>query len=140
MNARRRSIRLKGFDYSRCGSYFVTVCVQGRVRLFGECANGRFQPKASGRMIQAIWNELPGRFPNVSLDEFVGCPTTFTASSQSNRTTNRPITTTRTIMDIRTITGLRATMGAQSITRINTITSIRAIMSMGAITRIAPTE
>jgi putative transposase len=32
----RRSIRLKGYDYSATGAYFVTICVQGRECLFGE--------------------------------------------------------------------------------------------------------
>jgi hypothetical protein len=32
----RRSIRLKGYDYSQEGLYFVTICVQDRVCLFGK--------------------------------------------------------------------------------------------------------
>ena len=38
----RRSIRLKGFDYSKEGLYFVTMCCQDRACLFGEIveANG----------------------------------------------------------------------------------------------------
>jgi hypothetical protein len=31
----RRSIRLQGYDYSQSGAYFVTICVQGRICLFG---------------------------------------------------------------------------------------------------------
>jgi putative transposase len=32
----RRSIRLKDYDYSQAGAYFVTLVTQGRVSLFGE--------------------------------------------------------------------------------------------------------
>ena len=32
----RRSIRLKGYDYSQAGAYFVTICTQNRECLFGE--------------------------------------------------------------------------------------------------------
>ncbi|MEI6208044.1 MAG: transposase [Desulfuromonadales bacterium] len=32
----RRSIRLKGYDYSQVGAYFVTICAYNRECLFGE--------------------------------------------------------------------------------------------------------
>ncbi len=35
----RRSLRLKGYDYSQPGAYFVTICTQSRECLFGEIAN-----------------------------------------------------------------------------------------------------
>ncbi|WP_213069403.1 hypothetical protein [Methylomicrobium album] len=35
---RRRSIRLKGYDYSQAGAYFITICTGGRACLFGEIA------------------------------------------------------------------------------------------------------
>jgi hypothetical protein len=37
---RRRSIRLRGYDYARAGAYFVTICAQDRQRLFGEIRDG----------------------------------------------------------------------------------------------------
>jgi REP-associated tyrosine transposase len=36
---RRRSIRLKGYDYSQASAYFVTICTQDRNCLFGEVAD-----------------------------------------------------------------------------------------------------
>ena len=36
----RRSIRLKGYDYSQAGLYYITICVQNRVCLFGNVAVG----------------------------------------------------------------------------------------------------
>ena len=36
----RRSIRLKGYDYSQAGMYFLTICVHERTCLFGEIENG----------------------------------------------------------------------------------------------------
>ena len=35
----RRSIRLKGYDYSQEGIYFVTICVQNQKCLLGEIVN-----------------------------------------------------------------------------------------------------
>ncbi len=37
----RRSIRLKDYDYSREGAYFVTICTHGRACLFGEIGDGK---------------------------------------------------------------------------------------------------
>jgi len=36
----RKSIRLKGYDYSKAGWYFITICVQDRACLFGEIRVG----------------------------------------------------------------------------------------------------
>jgi len=36
----RRSIRLRGYDYSSAGAYFVTICTQGREYLFGDITDG----------------------------------------------------------------------------------------------------
>jgi hypothetical protein len=38
---RRRSIRLKGYDYAEPGAYFVTIAAQAREPLFGEVVDGK---------------------------------------------------------------------------------------------------
>jgi hypothetical protein len=35
----RRSIRLKGYDYSQAGLYFVTICCQDMICRFGKIEN-----------------------------------------------------------------------------------------------------
>ena len=62
----RRSIRLKEYDYSQCGAYFITVCTKNR-----ECY---FRNNSVKEMIQKWWAELPNKFQNVELDEFVIMP------------------------------------------------------------------
>ena len=47
----RRSIRLKEYDYSQSGAYFVTVCVHNKECLFGEIADGEMVPNEAGKMI-----------------------------------------------------------------------------------------
>ena len=64
----RRSIRLRGYDYTRPGAYFVTVCTEDRQRLFGVVVNGRMALNAAGRMVQTVWNELPAHYPGVAID------------------------------------------------------------------------
>ncbi len=70
----RKSIRLKHYDYSQAGFYFVTIVVQHRQHVFGNVENGAMIPNAAGEMIEHIWHELPDRFPHVSLDAFMVMP------------------------------------------------------------------
>jgi len=70
----RRSIRLNGYDYSKQGAYFVTICTQNRKHLFGKIINGKIKLNDAGIMIQNIWNELPKRFDNILLDKYTIMP------------------------------------------------------------------
>jgi putative transposase len=73
----RRSIRLKGYDYSQAGAYYVTIVAQNRACLFGDVVNGEMQLNDAGKMLQAEWEALPQRFPNIELDEFIVMPNHF---------------------------------------------------------------
>ena len=70
----RRSIRLKGYDYSRNGSYFVTICVQNRQCLFGEIIDGIMHINDAGRMILKRWLELTHKFPTIDNQPYVIMP------------------------------------------------------------------
>jgi len=71
---RRRSIRLKGFDYRRAGAYFVTICTQHRACLFGDVVRGEVALTDAGAMVRRVWDELSGRYPGVETDAFVVMP------------------------------------------------------------------
>ena len=70
----RRSIRLKGFDYTRCGAYFITMGTQDRLSLFGEIVGGEMHFSPFGNIASQQWQRLPTRFPHIGLDEFVLMP------------------------------------------------------------------
>ena len=70
----RRSIRLKGFDYSQEGAYFVTVCAWNRECLFGEIKNGETMLNEFGEIAMKYWDAIPCHFPYVATDEFVIMP------------------------------------------------------------------
>jgi len=70
----RRSIRLSGYDYTQAGLYFVTICAQGRECLFGQVADGAFQPNAYGLIVAECLDALPRHFGYVSLDTSVVMP------------------------------------------------------------------
>ncbi|MFO7983355.1 MAG: transposase [Desulfuromonadales bacterium] len=73
----RRSIRLQGYDYSRAGAYFVTICVQGWRCLFGEVANNGMVLNEGGKMVRHTWLNLGDRFQNLTVDEFIVMPNHF---------------------------------------------------------------
>jgi len=70
----RQSIRLKSHDYSKAGSYFITVCTQGRECLFGKVKNSVIELNPAGKMIQEIWKGLPQFHSDFTMDEFVVMP------------------------------------------------------------------
>jgi len=70
----RRSIRLRGYDYSRAGAYFVTICTQNRQRLFGEIVDGKMRLNDAGEMVRVVWNEIPNHYPGIDADEFAIMP------------------------------------------------------------------
>jgi REP element-mobilizing transposase RayT len=70
----RRSIRLQGYDYAQTGAYFVTICTRNRECLFGKVVDGEMVLNDAGRLVQAVWDGLAGRFPTVESDQFVVMP------------------------------------------------------------------
>jgi REP element-mobilizing transposase RayT len=70
----RRSIRLKGYDYSQPGSYFITMCTKNRKCLFGDIVDDEMILNDAGKMVEEEWLKLPDRFPNIQLHEFVVMP------------------------------------------------------------------
>ena len=62
----RRSIRLKGYDYTSPGAYFVTVCTYKR-----ECI---FDVQELRDVVEETWLQIPFHVPNARTDEFVIMP------------------------------------------------------------------
>jgi len=73
----RRSIRLKGYDYSQAGLYFMTICCQNKACLFGEIINGEMILNDAGKMIDKEWLKLTDRFKNIQLHEHIVMPNHF---------------------------------------------------------------
>jgi len=70
----RRSIRLRDYDYTQSGAYFVTTCTYRRVCLFGEVLQGCMQLNNHGQTVTTYWDDLVNHYPKVELDVFVGMP------------------------------------------------------------------
>jgi putative transposase len=70
----RRSIRLKGYDYTQAGAYFITICTHERACLFGEGVDGELWLNDAGRIAERCWLDIPHHFPHTELDTFVVMP------------------------------------------------------------------
>lgn len=71
---KRQSIRLKGYDYTQEGLYFITICIQNRECLFGNIINGRMELNPLGIIVNTYWVEIPNHYPQVELHEHIVMP------------------------------------------------------------------
>ncbi len=73
---RRRSIRLKGYDYRQPGAYFITICTYPRLEIFGDVVAGKMNLNPAGEIVREEWLKTAQIRPTVELyeDEFVVMP------------------------------------------------------------------
>ena len=78
---RTTSTRLKHWDYSQCGWYFITICTKNSEHFFGKVVNGEMTLSAIGEIVKQEWKKTPIIRPdmNLTLDEFITMPNHFHA-------------------------------------------------------------
>ena len=67
---RIKSIRLREWDYSADGYYFITICTKDRIEWFGEIKNEMMGLNEIGCIVAKCYQEIPNIFPNAKLDEW----------------------------------------------------------------------
>jgi REP element-mobilizing transposase RayT len=70
----RRSIRLPEFDYSGAGVYFITICADGKLPIFGNVIKGSIILNDVGVIAQNCWCSIPDHFPNANLYDYIVMP------------------------------------------------------------------
>jgi putative transposase len=80
----RKSIRMKGYDYSQAGLYFITICCHKHKFLFGNITSNHQKTTGcqtpvmllndAGKIANNCWLEIPQHFPNVILHEYIIMP------------------------------------------------------------------
>ncbi len=70
----RKLNRLKEYDYSKCGYYFVTICIRKGVEYFGKIDNEKMVLNHYGKIVEDYWKEIPIYYNNVEIDAFVIMP------------------------------------------------------------------
>lgn len=73
-NRQRKFVRLKGFDYSKNGAYFITICSKNKTSVFGRIHAGQMELNRYGKIALCAWHDLINSFPFIELDEFVVMP------------------------------------------------------------------
>ena len=73
----RRSIRLKGYDYTQAGLYFVTICCQNRECLYGQVKNNKMILNDAGKMVNEQWLAQQQQFSNIQLHKYIVMPNHF---------------------------------------------------------------
>jgi REP element-mobilizing transposase RayT len=118
----RHSIRLKGYDYSQAGLYFVTIGCQDRNCRFGKIEKGEMILNESGRIAYDEWVMLPERYSCVTLDVFQIMPNHIHG-----------------IIALNTTAAVGATL-AVALNAANRATANGAMIANRAIARVAPTQ
>lgn len=70
----RRSIRLRNYDYRRCGVYFVTICAHQKRKLFGTVFDGIVSLSSVGEIVSDEWRRIAQARANVEIDHYVVMP------------------------------------------------------------------
>jgi len=70
----RKSLRLRHYDYSQAGLYFITICTQNKVPLFGQIKNSSIVLNDAGLAINQCWLDITHHFPSVNLHQHVIMP------------------------------------------------------------------
>ena len=74
---KHRQYRLKDFDYTGDGEYFITICIADRKKYFGKIIDEKINLSPIGRIVDRIWNQIPNKFSNVKLDNYQIMPDHF---------------------------------------------------------------
>jgi putative transposase len=67
----RKSIRIHHFDYSQAGLYFITICNQDKIPLFGKINNKEMHLSEIGAVAHDEWLNLSHIRDNIILHEFI---------------------------------------------------------------------
>lgn len=79
----RKSLRLPGYDYSKAGYYFITICTHEKRYLFW---NGTVSVGADiirpplpeltdlGQIVDKVIQDIPNHYPNASIDKYIVMP------------------------------------------------------------------
>jgi REP element-mobilizing transposase RayT len=70
----RHSIRLKHYDYSRCGVYYVTICTNSKGYMFGEIIDEKMFINSAGEMIEREYSNIPKQYCDTECDEYIIMP------------------------------------------------------------------
>lgn len=73
----RKPNRMRGYDYSTPGAYFVTICVKNMECVFGSVTDGVMILNECGHIANHCWNDVLNHYANIELDAYCIMPNHF---------------------------------------------------------------
>ncbi len=70
----RKPNRLREYDYSASGWYFVTICTQKHIPFFGKVENGKMKLNRYGKIVRNYWKKIENLHSDIQLDYFIIMP------------------------------------------------------------------
>jgi putative transposase len=70
----RKQLRLRKWDYSSTGYYFVTICTFQKIDYFGKIINGKMIFNQFCGIVNNYWEQIPNHNKNIELDEYITMP------------------------------------------------------------------
>lgn len=75
LNLQQRKLqRLKNYNYSQNGAYFITICTNNRVHLFGQIDKGILIMNNAGKMVFDKFSEISEFYPDIRIDKYIVMP------------------------------------------------------------------
>ncbi len=102
----RKSIRLKGYDYSQPSSYFITMCTKDRACILGEIIDGRMLLSEVGKIAERCWRDIPAHFRQTRVDAFQVMPNHLHGIIEIRAPVGTPVGTTGTPVGTRHVSQL----------------------------------
>ncbi|WP_337866381.1 transposase [Ignavibacterium sp.] len=100
----RKPTRLKEFDYSNNGYYFITICVQNNKMIFGDVENEKMKLNTYGKEVEKILLSLPERYKQIEIDYYVIMPNHFHGIFILSNENNQSVTISNVIGGFKSLT------------------------------------
>jgi putative transposase len=81
----RKRIRLKDFDYSNDGLYYVTICVQDHIKCLGHIKNDKMELNDFGKIVNRQFEWMQNQYPYLKIAEYIVMPDHIHAIIEINR-------------------------------------------------------
>ena len=70
----RKNIRLNYYDYSKKGTYFITICIKNRIEILGKINNNQIKLTKEGIIAQKNITNIEKIYRNTEIEDYVIMP------------------------------------------------------------------
>jgi REP element-mobilizing transposase RayT len=70
----RKNNRLKNYDYSQSGYYFITICTYNKYNIFGRIMDGTMVLNKNGSIVKFHIDRLSSLYKDINIDKYIIMP------------------------------------------------------------------